>query len=739
MWSFRHERSAAQSALPHRSVARLAGFLWIACGGLVLVTAPLLPFGEGASVAAMAAVGATALAIGAAVLRAPWDRWRPQATLVLVPVACAVIGAFNVAARSPWLAGLFFLVAYVWTGLAHPQGTCLVASPILLVGYLAPAAVRSDPAGAASALFVVPIAVLLGEAAAWVATRLHDAEADRQREAHRFAALLRHANEFVIIVADGVITYASPGVEAVSGHRPNDVLGLAAVTFVHPEDKDEVGRWFESAGRRSSTQVSVCRIRHADGGWRWVETSFSDLRHDADIAGVVVNGRDVTRRVADDARLHDLAHRDQLTGLPNRTSVSAELEAMVADAGADVAVGILYIDLDGFKIVNDSLGHGVGDELLAELAHRLRAVTPAEHFLGRIGGDEFVVLVPPHAPGDVLDLACHIQSSVAEPVVVGGRTLVVSCSIGIESRAGASPATLLRHADLALYQAKELGRNRAVVFDEALGRRAQRRLDVEEELRLAVRQDELVCHFQPEIDLRTGVVVAAEALVRWQHPTRGLLGPGEFVDVAEATGLVVDLGRRVQDLACAAAARWRKQDPMFVVACNVSAHELLDAQFTTSLLATLGRYSLPPSALRLELTETAIAQPHARDVLEELHHRGLGIAVDDFGTGYSSLSYLDQLTIDVVKIDQSFLQTVEDGDDHLPVVEATLAMARSLHLHVVAEGVENPMQLALLQRLQCDAAQGFYFGRPAPAETISRSLALHRRTGHDRFTATSRP
>ena len=705
-----------------RALARLAALLWLGCGALVLVVPPLLPRNEGASPAGLVAVGAVALVVGTFVWFAPWQRWRPEATLGLIPVACAVIAGFNEASRNPWLASLFFIVSFVWVGLAHPPGTCVWSTPVLVVAYFAPPFVRADEAGVAAALFVLPVTVLLGEAAAWVATRLDAAESERQRETDRFSALVRHASEFVIVLRDGVITYASPGVTRVAGYSPEDTIGRLAFEFVHPDDFALLDTWFVQAQGSGDVPVAY-RIRHAEGTWRWIEGTLSDLRSDPAVAGVVINGHDVSERIAAVAKLEDLALRDQLTGLPNRTAFTDALEHLAADAALRrVAVGLLYIDLDGFKVVNDSLGHAAGDDLLSRLAQRLREATPSDHFLGRLGGDEFVVLVPTDGCATALDLAEQVASAIRAPIMLRGRRLVVDCSIGVDVRIPEQPQSLLRHADLALYRAKELGRGRCVVFDETLARRARRRLDTEAELRVAIEQSQLVCHYQPEIDLTTGRLIGVEALVRWEHPVRGLLAPGEFIDVAEESGLVVDLGRVVLRQATEMVVRWRQLDPSFFVACNVSPRQLLEPSLVDDVRSVLSTFGVPASGLRLEVVETALVEPAARLRLSELRALGVGLAIDDFGTGYSSLSYLDRLEVDVLKIDQTFLEPVRTGDERLAVVEATLAMASSLGLHTVAEGVETPAQVALLRRLGCPSAQGYFFGKPVTGPEITRLL-----------------
>ena len=711
-------------------VARLAAWLWLGCGSLVILASFAIPLGHGSNRAGVFAIGVLAMAFGVGVWFAPWGRWHRNATLALVPAACAAIAGFNLAARDPWLYSPFFLVAFVWVGLAHPRGTVVMTSPLLVAAYLAPLLDRHDATGAASLIILGPVAVVLGEAAAWVSGRLEQSEAARARVADRFAALIHHASEFIVVVdEDGVITYASPGFERMLGHSSEAIVGTLASRLVHPDDVGTLGAWLDDSTRATVDLPTVYRIRHADGSWRYIDGTVSDLRQDPAIGGLVINGRDISDRVAATAALERLAMTDSLTGLPNRTAFLSRLEAVVAARQRhERAPALLYVDMDSFKIVNDSLGHGAGDDLLRELAERMASSLTAGDYLARPGGDEFMVLTTPPPDGSTEEhadaLAARIIAALAEPVELDGRRLVVSASVGIAPVDEPEPAAVLRHADLALFRAKEMGRGTRVLFDETLERRARRRLDVEAELRHAIEHDELVCHFQPEVDVLTGAVLGVETLIRWHHPTRGLLPPAEFLDVAEDSGLIDQIGEFVLRTSCHMAARWRRIVPDFVVGCNVSPRQLLDDRFPLIVAAAIQEAGAVATALRLEVTESGVIDKTAQETLNAVRALGVTVAIDDFGTGYSSLSYLDRLAVDTVKIDRTFFEPVVTGDEHLPVVEAILAIARSLQLDVVAEGVETPAHVRLLNRLGCTRAQGYFFGRPTTAESIGRNLAV---------------
>jgi diguanylate cyclase (GGDEF)-like protein/PAS domain S-box-containing protein len=714
--------SAPTFSLSTRVVARVAAALWVGCGALVAFAIPLLPLAPGAERLPIVLAGLFAVAVGAIVWFLPWDRWPHKATLVLVPLAFGVIAVYDAAAANPWSHAVFFLVAFAWVGLAHPPGTATMCIPVFVVAYLVPLIGRDVDLGVASLAYVLPTSVLLGESVSWVSARLRHAEEARARSQERFEALVRHANEYVLVIdRDTTITFASAAVERVLGTDPASIIGVSIVDLVHPDDYAVGIKWFDALENGGDLQ-EVLRYRMLDGSgaWRWIEGTISDLRHEPSIDAFVVNGQDIERRVAAEERLEHLASHDPLTSLPNRA-------ALLEHLGSRGSRAVVYVDLDGFKVVNDSLGHAVGDEVLVAVAERFRVVIGTGELLARLGGDEFMVVVADvdHA----VELAEQLLDALRTPLEIAGRRHVVSASIGIADGTE-DGAELIRRADLAMYRAKELGRARYEVFDQMLANRARRRLDVEAELRMALDNDELRLHLQPEVELRTGRVVGMEALVRWEHPVRGLLPPAEFIDVAEASDLIVGLGTWVLEEACGIAAQWlgRFGADAPRMSVNVSMRQLHDPGFVDIVKDTLARSALPASQLRLEVTESMLADARAPEVLGELQQLGISVAIDDFGTGYSSLSYLDRLPVDIVKIDRSFLQPVLAHDDRAPVVEATIAMAKSLGLGVVAEGVETTAHVGLLLRLGCGHAQGYLFSAPAPQAEAERMIVESART-----------
>lgn len=428
------------------------------------------------------------------------------------------------------------------------------------------------------------------------------------------------------------------------------------------------------------------------------------------------------------AAAREQATHDALTGLPNRVLLAEYVTETLSGPGG--RVDVLFVDLDGFKLVNDSYGHGVGDELLVAVAGRLRALIRDEDLVCRVGGDEFVVVLTD--PGDGLAelLSRRLVTDFAEPFGLSVGRVVVTPSIGIaRSSAGVDAEELVRDADIAMYKAKSSGRNGFVVFDSSLREQVQARVELEQALRRAAEHDEFEVYYQPIIDLGTDELIGFEALLRWNHPERGLVGPDEFIPVAEETGLIVPIGSWVLRQATAQLAVW--QDSVgsareLHMAVNVSTRQLQHSAFVDEVAVAVADAGLSPSALWLEITESAMMDDpeSAAGTMRALRELGVKLAVDDFGTGYSALGYLTRFPVGVVKIDRSFVAGLGTDDDSEEIVRAVVAMAHAIGLSVVAEGIETPMQRDRLRELDCDMAQGYLYGRPRPA---SVSLSSHDR------------
>jgi diguanylate cyclase (GGDEF)-like protein len=440
----------------------------------------------------------------------------------------------------------------------------------------------------------------------------------------------------------------------------------------------------------------------------------------------------VTKRRMAEERAEYLATRDALTGLPNRVLLHDRLEQAVVNAArVHGGFAFMFIDLDRFKTINDSLGHHAGDELLKGVAQRLTDCVRASDTVARLGGDEFAVILE-NLGGDedgAQNVAQKMIASMAAPMLVEGQALNTSCSIGISTfpADGRDSGTLMKNADVAMYYAKEKGRNNYQFFSAEMNTRAQERLSVENYLRLALRRNELVLHYQPRLRIADGALVGVEALIRWQHPRRGLITPDKFIDIAEDSGLIVPIGEWVLGAACAQLREWQRTvRPDLHVSVNISVGQISDGKrIYGALQSALATSGIDPATLELEITESHLMQDIQEKVelLNRLGELGVGLSIDDFGTGYSSLSYLKTLPVDSIKIDSSFVRDIGVDPNDEAIITAILAMAHSLRLSVVAEGVETEAQLAKLKALGCDEYQGYIEAPALAAAEFERRYA----------------
>jgi diguanylate cyclase (GGDEF)-like protein/PAS domain S-box-containing protein len=479
---------------------------------------------------------------------------------------------------------------------------------------------------------------------------------------------------------------------------------------------------------------SNCILIRRDGFETPIEDSVSPI-HDrqGQAAGAVIVFRDVSAARAMALQIAHSAEHDFLTGLPNRMLLNDRLsQAITLAPRHSKQVAVLFLDLDGFKHINDSLGHPIGDKLLQSIAKRLVDCVRGSDTVSRQGGDEFVVLLSEvEQSEDAAITARRMLQAVAEAHSIDQHDLHVSTSIGVSVYPddGLDAETLIRNADTAMYQAKENGRQSYQFFKPAMNVRAVERQAIEESLRRALDRKEFAVQYQPKIDLRTGAITGAEALLRWTHPTRGLVSPAQFIPVAEDCGLILPIGKWVLREACQQARAWVDAGlPPVTMAVNISAMEFRGENFLEGLFAILEDTGLDPKFLELELTESVLMK-HAsstENILKTLRARGVQLAVDDFGTGYSSLSYLRKFPINALKIDQSFVRQITTAPDETTIVTAVISMGRSLKLRVVAEGVETQEELAFLQAQQCDEAQGYYFSRPVLPQEFAKMLQIQR-------------
>ena len=543
------------------------------------------------------------------------------------------------------------------------------------------------------------------------------AESEVRTREQRFQALVHHASDVITVVdADGLVTYQSPSIRAALGVEPRDLDGRPIIDLApvadRPAAKDLLERSRASTGEPVGGEV---RLSRADGTPMVFDMTATNLLHVAAVGGIVLNYRDVTERVSLQRRLAYEARHDTLTGLPNRAKFQEQLEQAVRGRGE---IGVLFIDLDRFKVVNDSLGHDVGDDLLREVAARLRSTVRSGELLARLGGDEFTVLVTGDTLGEIGRLAERVVRVFQEPFLIEGQALFVNVSVGIAATTGGAcpPAELLRSADAAMYVAKEHGGGRYEFFTPEQHDRVLGRLRLETDLRRAIDEGELVLHYQPVYSLRDGRMLGAEALVRWQRGDE-LVPPMEFIPLAEETGLVLPLGRWVLREACEQLVRWRRAGaagPGFAMSVNLSARQFREPTLVADVAGILAETGAPGRCLVLELTETALLEDVTvtAATLRDLRKLDVSVALDDFGTGYSSLSYLCELPIDVIKIDRSFVRDVDHDEGRAAIVATIVALAHQLGLEATAEGIETSSQQDALRDAGCDSGQGYLLARP---------------------------
>ncbi len=564
-----------------------------------------------------------------------------------------------------------------------------------------------------------------------------DGAGSQTRDEHRWQRLFDDTRLGVLVLTlDGFVLEANPAICALLGRPLHEVVGVRFHDFAAPHDETRVDRELLLRSGHATLLKSYLR---SDGRTLWLRAAVSLVVEDGERRMLSIC-EDVTQT---QQALAELAHRathDGVTGLPNREALRARLAELAAQvrAGALPSLGLLFLDLDRFKVINDSLGHAAGDRLLRAVAGRLQQAVSRDDLLARLGGDEFAVVTADASAAPAL--AERLVAAMGRPFVLDGREVTVGASTGIAVRThgGTWPEpdpedgpeataedVLLREADTAMYAAKRAGDGPVVVFRETLRRRALARLEDEQGLRRALRDGELRVHYQPIVRLSTRRTVGWEALVRWQHPVRGLLGPEAFLPMAEETGLVVPLGRLVLERACAQLAARRAAGDAdgtadggapLRMSVNVSAQHLAAGTLQDDVDAALAAAGLEPSGLTLEITEQALVVSHvqAAAVLADLRGRGCRIALDDFGTGYSSLAYLRRLPVDVLKIDRTFVTGAGTGANDSALLSAITALGRSLGLDTVAEGVETGDELAATEAAGATHAQGFLFGRPAP-------------------------
>ena len=530
---------------------------------------------------------------------------------------------------------------------------------------------------------------------------------------------------------DGSYLYVSPACTKVSGYAPADFFvdpGLME-SIIHADDR-EIWRSQGPSGTPPASTPQILRLRAKDGAQRWVEHVVQPVIDEAgQPLGLRGSYSDITQRCIAEQRLDFVSHRDPLTGLPNRVLFAELLTHAIQQADHDQAeFSLLAIDLDNFKIVNESLGYSAGDGVLIEVADRLRALLPSVDAIARVGGDEFQIIVERDANGTGVDLiAQRLIAALSLPYRGAEKNIYLGVRAGVAlyPADGRNAETLQSSADSALHQAKAQGRGALRFFSPEMTIRAKERLSLEAELRHALEHEELCLHYQPQIDLRSGEIVGLEALVRWIHPQRGIVSPGAFIPLAEECGLIVDLGDWVLQSACRQIKLWTDagQAPP-QTAVNISAVQLSRGRLLDSVQRILAETRISPEQLELEITESCIVEDRDRSfkILDDVKALGVRLSIDDFGTGYSSMAYLQQLAVHKLKIDYSFVRDMTQNSGNASIVKAVIALGHSLGLDVIAEGVETEEQASYLRSLECDAMQGYLISRPLSVEAITKFL-----------------
>jgi diguanylate cyclase (GGDEF)-like protein/PAS domain S-box-containing protein len=534
----------------------------------------------------------------------------------------------------------------------------------------------------------------------------------------------------------GRITYVSPAYEKIFGRSASEVVGspLDRTGPVHPEDAERVRN--ARALERKANQEYEFRILRPDGEVRWLHSrSFPVAGEDGRVVLVTGVTEDVTSRRSDEERLQYLAHYDSLTRLPNRTLFYDRLGQNIAHARRENRMAaVIFVDVDHFKHVNDTLGHAAGDRLLQQVAQRLEQSVRADDTVGRLGGDEFaLILANIDAPSDAGVVAQKLMQSFREPFSVEGQELFVTASAGVTlfPLDSQEPDGLIKNADAAMYRAKELGRNAFQYFTAELNLQATERMTVENHLRRALERREFSLHYQPKVDLASGEISGLEALLRWSHPELGQVSPARFIPILEENGQIVQVGERVLEEVCSQIRRWASDPtlPEVPVAVNLSGRQLQQKDIGAALTRIVAASGVDPRLIELEITESVLMRDPAKisGMLRALRESGMRVSVDDFGTGYSSLNYLKSFPLDALKIDRSFVKDIVTEPDDAMITRAVISMAHSLRLKVVAEGVESAAQMSLLAAAGCDEMQGFHFSRPLPAEQCEALMRQRRR------------
>ena len=551
----------------------------------------------------------------------------------------------------------------------------------------------------------------------------------------RFRLLVQHGSDLTMLVGDdGTVSFVTPSSMRILGYAPEEIEGKTDFDWISRLDRPQFDDLLSQSRQRAGPAGPiVIAFRHADGSWRDLQIIATSLLDNRNVRGIVINAHDVTdRRTLEQQLIHQAFH-DPLTGLPNRALFSERLaEARQRALRNDTSFAVIFLDLDDFKVINDTLGHIAGDQLLRTIADRLTTIARGDDTVARMGGDEFTILIEElHDVASAEAFADRVIRRLQEPVTINGHEVLISPCLGIAIGMPDDDAghDLLREADIAMYEAKARGKGQRVVYDDNMNSEAWARMQMQGDLRRAISLDQFRVHYQPQVELTTGRITEFEALIRWDHPTRGLIAPNEFIAVAEESGMIVSLGQYVLGQACAMARTWNRQrrerglDPL-MISVNLSARQFLHPTLLDDVTRALRETGLEPSLLRLEITENVALNDFSATTQTIRTLRGLGVrlAIDDFGTGYSGLNYLRECPIDTIKIDRSYIGGLGSNPSDTAMIHAVMAFATTLGLDVCAEGIEREEQVQQLRAVGCQRGQGFYFSGPLPGDIVTAML-----------------
>ncbi|MGC5327658.1 putative bifunctional diguanylate cyclase/phosphodiesterase [Brevibacillus sp. SYSU BS000544] len=537
-----------------------------------------------------------------------------------------------------------------------------------------------------------------------------------------------HSTDLIAIVnLDGQIHYASPSHRTILGYVPNDYKGTDSLEYIHPEDREKVIEFTKLVIQQRKESITEFRFQHSAGYWTVIESkAFPILQEGGHVHAIVWIGREITERKLDEQKINYLAYYDPLTDLPNRMAFRERLEQEITKSGND-GFAVLFLDMDRFKLVNDALGHPKGELLLKDVGKRISESLKERDLVARISSDEFTIILSDTSVEEAKTVADTIVELFHLPFYLEGHEFFITASIGISiyPTDGTTVDDIVRNSNTAMYHAKTNGGNGYQFYAPAMNIPSIERLTLENQLRKALEREELEVYYQPQVDLATGRMMGLEALIRWNHPERGMISPAVFIPLAEETGLILSLGDWVLRTACSQLKAWHDADmPRMPVSVNLSPRQFLKKDLAESIHRALDESGLDPQWLELEITESVLMQNSETNIamLRRIREMGIRISIDDFGTGYSSLGYLKRFPIDSLKIDQSFIRDMITNREDAAIATAIISLAHNLNLKVIAEGIETEEQALFLRSQRCNAMQGYLFSPPIPVKECTSIL-----------------